>query len=619
MPRVYRLLLLLLMLVYGDAARVEDPRRKATRIRAGMERLHDVRSPIGRHALLAELLVEAGELEQGLLDRQLESCGEERPSSLREAASRLTRAVAGAFVMSFRALDSQPGKVVRPPVEAALDALLALDLPQRIEVVLPEGFAIYGLYPETYAWAVEVLAGRPLRVIGIRSIGTALAAVVAAAAGERASAISVRPTGHPFDRRLVVGEELSRDLLADPAARYAVVDEGPGLSGSSFGCVADWLQDRGVASEAISFFPSHRGEPGRYANERHRRRWQRARHHVVEFEEVFTSADSRWPLARWVQDLIGPAEAPLEDLSAGRWRERLIPERSRWPAADVRAERRKYLQTAAGRPWLLKFAGLGGYGREKLEMAQALAEAGLIPPIAGLRHGFLVGPWLSSARPLPLLPEVDRPGLFDAVARYLAFRIERFPVRGERGATPEKLLEMAAFNTHGVLGAGCGEAVEEWRGRLPEIARLERPILSDNKMQAWEWLVMPDGTILKADALDHHRANDLVGPQDPAWDLAGAAVELDLDGDELDFLADVVARRSRTPRAEPVQLGFYTVAYLAFHLGRHTLAAEASTDPAESVRLRCEMERYAARLRQALDPQLSQCALNSRICASVSS
>ncbi|MFL6289526.1 MAG: hypothetical protein ACJ759_01370 [Thermoanaerobaculia bacterium] len=604
------------MLVYGDTKRVEDPREKGARIRAGLERLELLELPIERHAVLAELLVEAGELEQGLLDHQLTLDGEERPSLLREAASRLTRAVAEVLLPSFRTFGAlPPGSAVRfatAPVERALTELLALKLPPEVSVSTPEGYAFYGLYPETYFCAAEALRGEgsgPLRVVGIRSIGTGLAAAVAAVAGERASVASVRPAGHPFTRQLAIGQRLGRELLAGIGEsnggrpRYAVVDEGPGLSGSSFGCVGDWLEDRGVAPEAISFLPSHRGGLGPYASERHRGRWQRARRHVVEFERVFASPEARWPLSRWVEDLTGTPEAALEDLSAGRWRERLFPDRSRWPAADVQGERRKYLLPAAGRRWLLKFAGLGRYGRERLAIAEALGGAGLIPPITGLRHGFLVGPWLEDVRPLPLAPEVDRLALLDAVAGYLAFRAARFPAsRQERGATPVKLFEMMAFNTKSALGPHLAAGMREWQDRVAEVSRLERPVLTDNKMHAWEWLVTPEGKILKADALDHHRANDLIGPQDPAWDLAGAAVELDLGEAELNLLADAVSRRSGVPRAEPVQLGFYAVAYLAFQVGRHTLAAEAleQVAPAESAGMRSEIDRYAGKLRRAL-------------------
>jgi hypothetical protein len=604
------------MLVYGDTKRVEDPREKAARIRAGLKRLETTELRIERHATLAELLIEAGELEQGLLDQQLLLHKEERPSPIGEAASRLTRAVAEVLLPSFRTFGAlPPGPSVRfamEPVERALEALLALELPEEVAVSVPEGYAFYGLYPETYFCAAEALrreGSGPLRVVGIRSIGTGLAAAVAAIVGERAAVASVRPGGHPFSRKVAVGQRLGSELLAGISEgngarpRFSIVDEGPGLSGSSFGCVADWLEDRGVASEDVSFFPSHGGGLGPYASERHRSRWDRAHRHVVEFERVFTSPEARWPLTLWMEDLAGKPEGPLEDLSAGRWRERLFPDRSQWPAADVQGERRKYLLPAAGRRWLLKFAGLGRYGREKLAMAEVLGKAGLIPPVAGLRYGFLVGPWIEGARPLPLAPEVDRLTLLDAVARYLAFRVSHFPaVPEDRGATPFKLFEMASFNTKRALGPHLGWAVQEWQNHLAEIARLERPVLTDNKMHTWEWLVTPEGKILKADALDHHRANDLVGPQDPAWDLAAAAVELDLGDAELALLADAVARRGSVPRAEPVQLGFYTVAYLSFQVGRHTLAAEAleHSAPAESAGMRSEVDRYAERLRRAL-------------------
>src|SRR5947199_859155 len=306
------------MLVYGDAKRTEITREKIAAIRAGLERLVMARPGIERHAILAELLVAAGELEQGLRDGQLAENGDERPSSLGEAAARLTRAVAEELLSSFRTFGSLS---LVEPIERALDATLSLDLPATIEVSIPEGYAFYGLYPETYLCAAEAaLREGPLKVIGIRSIGTGLAAAVAAVAGEEASVVSVRPQGHPFSRTVAIGRELGRELLAEDGVlpRYAVVDEGPGLSGSSFGCVADWLEDRGVAPEAVTFFPSHPGNLGPYAGERHRKRWEHARRHVADFETIFSS----WPIHRWAEDLTGTPDRPAEDLSAGRWRER---------------------------------------------------------------------------------------------------------------------------------------------------------------------------------------------------------------------------------------------------------------------------------------------------------
>ncbi|HEX4496261.1 MAG TPA: hypothetical protein VIE43_11390 [Thermoanaerobaculia bacterium] len=686
------------MLAYGDARRIEDPREKALAIRAGLERWRLPDLPIERHALAAELLIEAGELEQGLLDARAAPFGEESPGPLEVAASRLTRAIADLLLASFRDLEGVSEAVPRqadvgakrrrrsgdaprgvstvggndspveapapwrdawhpvskretPPgtpnfapqcrdapwgvsgsaapfrsharlprqhlpggtlagdpggdlpagdegaaVEGAADDLLSHEFPATVEVSIPEGYAFYGLYPESYLAAAGSALRPDARVIGIRSIGTSLSALVAAVAGERSTVFSVRPVGHPFDRRLAMSAPQKTAILAgrtDVAMDFGIVDEGPGLSGSSFGCVADWLEDHGVAPEAIAFFPSHRGDPGPYASPRHRERWRRARRHVAEFEDLFLSPSSRWPLASWVADLTGEAEGPLEDLSAGRWRERLIPDRSLWPAADVQGERRKLLLTAESGSWLLKFAGLGRYGREKLAMARELD--GLIPPVAGLRHGFLVGPWLEDARPLPLVPEVDRGALLDAVASYLARRTRLPADPRQRGAAPDRLFEMLSYNAGKALGADAAEALEAWHGRIPEFARRERPVLTDNKPHAWEWLVLPDGRILKADALDHTQGNDLVGPQDIAWDVAGTAVELDLDGDERGRLADHLG-------VDPLQLDVYTLAYLGFQLGRHTLAAEAlaAGAPEEAARMRVAVETYTACLRKKI-------------------
>jgi hypothetical protein len=606
------------VLVYGDARRIEEPQRKAEAIRTGLERLTSPLTASERHTLLAGLLIEAGELEQGLRDAELAGHGEERAGPAGEAASRLTREVARLLLASFRALPAA-AELAPEPAGQALAGLLSQPLPATVEVSVPEGYASYGLYPETYLAAARRHAGGgPWKVIGLRSIGTGLAAVVAVALGGETPTVTVRPSGHPFSRRIAIGPALESELLGEDGPRprrfrYAVVDEGPGLSGSSFGCVADWLEERGVGPEAIVFFPSHRGGPGPYASERHRTRWERAERRVVEFEALFASPQARWPLASWAADLTGEPVEPLADLSAGRWREKLFPDRSRWPPADVQGERRKYLLTARGGRWLLKLAGLGRYGRETLALARVLGDAGLIPPVTGLRHGFLVGPWLEDALPLPLAPrgEIGAGALLDAVAAYLAFRASRCPASPrERGATPRELFEMLVHNTRRALGTAAAEAAGDWRGRLPELSRLERPVLTDNKLHAWEWLVTPRGEILKADALDHHRGNDLVGPQDVAWDLAGAAVELGLDADALRHLAAAVARRAGTREPEPAQLDFYELAYLAFQTGRHTLAAEAlePTLPAEAARLRAEVERYSEGLRRAIPRGLGRAA-----------
>lgn len=602
------------MLVFGDSKRREQTEEKVERLRAGLAHLGDLRPGIERHGFLAGCLLEAGELEQALLDHQLAREGHERATPAGGRLSRLTRRTAEALLGSFHHRGRPPSfdgvRSAAAPVREALRILRDLrgaGVPDELEVTVPEGYALYGLYPESYFAAAERLRGEwegEVRVIGIRSIGTGLGAAVAAVTGSSVS-LTVRPGGHPFARTLSLGEKLGRKLLSDAGeARFAVVDEGPGLSGSSFGAVADWLEENDVPAEAVVFFPSHAGAPGPYASARHRRRWEHARRYLCDFTELFIAPGCPWPLASWVEDLTGaPAspEAPLEDLGAGRWRDHLYPAGADRPPVHLQQERRKYLLAAGGGRWLLKLAGLGRYGREKLERAEALQAAGFIPPVTGLRHGFLVGPWLDGVQPLPLVPEIDRGALLERVAAYLIFRAERWPADPGSGATPTALLEMAEYNTGQALGKEPTETLgvwRNWRERLPELTAAARPVLTDNRMHSWEWLVTPDGRILKSDALDHCAGNDLVGSQDPSWDLAGAIVELDLNGGERNRLLELVGRHG----IQAPHLAFYLLTYLAFQLGHWTLAAQAveGMDPGEAAALRRMADRYAERLRREL-------------------
>lgn len=192
------------MLVYGDPRQIEAVTEKAGRIRAGLVAAAFDPPGIARHARLASLLVEAGELAQRLLDERLGREGTERPGEVGERVGRLcfslTEALLHSLTQGFQHEALATGQVQRD-----LDALLSLDLPAAIEVRVPEGYAFYGLYPECYLAAGTLFRAElptnagapvPVHVVGIRSIGTSLAAAVAAAL----AAGPVRPVV-PADRR----------------------------------------------------------------------------------------------------------------------------------------------------------------------------------------------------------------------------------------------------------------------------------------------------------------------------------------------------------------------------------------------------------------------------------
>jgi hypothetical protein len=583
------------VLFYGDHTRTEDGRAKLAGVARALREAEAMPAGIARHGALVAAFIEAGELTQGVADADFAARGgcDGRSPAGGAALALLTR-LAAAVRASWDSGFARPGSVVPAGAFAALGALR---LPETLRTKRAEGFAFYALYPEAYLAAARssgLPPGGAVKAIGIRSIGAALGALVAAAL-EAPPPVTLRPVGHPFRRGLSLDAELEAELLADPAAAFAVADEGPGLSGSSFGAVADFLQDRGVDPGRVHFFPSHGGEPGPQASPRHRARWAGARRHVVEFDAL-----AKHRLPSWVEDLVGAPEGPLEEVSGGGWRRHRHPRGTGdWPPVNAQMERRKFLLRArGGGTWLLKFAGLGHEGERKLERARALHGAGFAPAAAGFRHGFLVEEWINGALPL-------RPGghgvaarrLAERVGRYLGFRARRFPAGEGGGASLAALRGMARHN----VGEGMGE---DWARRLDlRTAGLEgfeprlRRVETDNRLHAWEWLALPDGRLLKTDALDHHAAHDLVGCQDVAWDVAGASCELDLEGERDALLAAVEREAGRA--VEPGLVQALAPCYLAFQLGAATMAAQVAA-PDEAARLRAEAERYAGLLRHAL-------------------
>ena len=159
---------------------------------------------------------------------------------------------------------------------------------------------------------------------------------------------------------------------------------------------------------------------------------------------------------------------------------------------------------------------------------------------------------------------------------------------------------MAHHNTEQALGPDLARRFDRWTSaHLAELASLVHPVETDNRLHAWEWLVLPDGRLLKCDAIDHHCGHDLGGCQDVAWDVVGAAVELHLPQAAGAKLCARVERETGRP-VDPRLVELFRPCYLAFQLGYYSMAADAARDPAETVRLQCAAARYARGLRQAL-------------------
>jgi hypothetical protein len=589
------------MLVFGDAVETCSPRTRLLELTGRLAELAGLPSDVASHAILCEIFIDAAELAQGLADAEFDAAGKDTSSPMREAAMGLVMALAGALQRSWRSGFADR----RLEAQTELQKLAAQTLPETIRCRRAEGYAFYALYPECYLQAAATLGrGLPLKVIGIRSIGLGLAALVAAGAGAGAP-VSLRPGGPPFRRSLALDRSLIAKLIQTPATtRYAIADEGPGLSGSSFGAVADLLIEHGVPEKNIHLFPSHAGVPGPAADSHQRQRWARLPRHVVDFDSLFLmERDHASRLDRWFSDIVGTPVAPLHDISGGGWRSLRYKTERDWPPAHMQQERRKFLLRSRSGTWLLKFAGLGRYGRGKFTHTRALHEAGFAAEPVGFRHGFMVERWHDNARS-PAIDGAGSDSFLCRLADYIGFRARHFTAAPDAGASIADLASVLRHNGAMALGPGAARPLE----RLCELDRPSnsamRRVATDNRMHAWEWLETGDGAFIKADAIDHCAAHDLIGCQDIAWDIAGAAVEFGYSADQRADLCRLVERASGEPINSRL-LGFLTPCYLAFQLGYYAIAADAlASVPREAQRLRARADYYCDHLRNLLAMRL---------------
>lgn len=555
------------MIVYGDQ-HTHEP------LRVALARLRELASADDA----ATLAIECGKLAQSLLDLELDALGEDELTPRSLACTRLCRAAAAgdldALHDSLRELSELPGEL-------------------RCTMREPEGYAHYALYPELYVRAArELTLHGEVQVIGIRSIGSSLAAFVAVALGTPRLPWTVRPGGHPFARELTVGERLSTELLRDrKRTHYVVVDEGPGMSGSSFLSVARFLLAHGVSERQIALLPSHMGEPGQESAPEARALYRSLQRKVVSFDDAFATRD----IAGWFHDLTGTLREPPRDLAGGRWRAISLPAGCAPPACNVRDEKRKYLLRGE-RPYLMKYLGLGARAATLVERQRALAAERFVPEPVALRRGFMLMPWLEGAVPLSCADH-SRAQLVSELGRYLSFLARHFPRPSEAGARPAELYRMLTHNAAELMGAERGAPLARYESELAKLEQLHRPVASDNKLDAHEWLVLPDGGLRKCDAEAHHVAHDCIGAQDPAWDIAGACIELALSADECETV--LRALRDQAGLAFSAEkLAFYQLAYVAFRAGYAYYAERAVAGSDDAPRFAAERRRYQQRLEE---------------------
>jgi hypothetical protein len=520
--------------------------------------------------LLIGALLRAGELECGLADADGQRA---------HSAELLTDRIADALLQSgrwggspesdFQTSNSPSANFQNISFQTLLEAVQGLPAIEQLSIATPEGFAYYALHPLAYADLLEQVCGpeAPLLVVGIRSIGTTLSAVMAAAArrqGRKIDRFTVRPQGHPYNRsaEFSARQLAAIDQYASFGATFAVVDEGPGLSGSSFLAVAEALERAGAAREKIVLVSSHSPNVDALCTADAARRWGR-------FRCVAVSGEAR-----------RPAEA-ADFIGGGKWRHRTFASEPEWPAIWTSFERLKYISSNADKeddePRLYKFAGLGHYGDEVYEREVKVADAGFGLMPRQESDGFVSYPWIShqGTSDRSLSSRDISPDVLARMAEYCAFRLRNFRI---------ELAELNALQQvaeHNLREVGLNSPIE---------LRLEHPVIADGRMQPHEWLMTQEGRLLKTDSGSHGDDHFFPGPTDIAWDLAGAIVEWRMNEQQArDFLDRYRCASGDEPFA---RINGFIRAYAVFRAAYCLMAENAMKGSEEATRLQRTAEKY---------------------------
>jgi hypothetical protein len=490
-----------------------------------------------------DTLVRAGEIETGLAD-----AGSPEAAPMAGVVDQLASAVCG---------------------EAALDLSLLQSLdrlhgpPPLIRCAHPEGFSYYGLNPLDFAdlaRSMQAKLGPRVAVIGIRSVGSTLGAVVAATLrtlGTCAERTTVRPEGEPYNRQTSFRGQQKAWIEAkiEEQSDFVVVDEGPGFSGSTFLSVAHALVECGVPYSRILLmgsrpFPTHSAGAARAAA------WNRFRSCTIDYASHTPTGAGR-------------------SLGDGAWREVVYSRRSRWPACWKEQERIKHLSVDG--KTLFKFEGFGRFGELAREQAWQLSQAELSPRWLGFDQGYGCYEFVTGQ---PLAWSDLSETMLSRMAEYCAFRVANFPAETSN-------LKMLAAMVRNNLEVEFGARARGFSLDIP----LERPVYPDCRMLPYEWVMTGEGRALKTDAVGHAEGHQLPGPADIAWDLAGTIVEWELSPSAAAFFLQEYRRRSGD--AAEKRLHPYLLLYSVLRMAQCRMSSVSTAHQREGTYLRSQYQRYA--------------------------
>jgi hypothetical protein len=538
--------------VYRDRKQLGHGGSLLRALERAIDELRRLRAPNDRRRAAVEALVSAGELEAALAD----------------AADPLEAKVA-------RATDTLAAAALGEAVDLAgcAEALAHARAPRSLAIRPPTGFADHAVHPRAYACANELVDTPEALVVGVRTIGTTLSAITAAALRARGVAARRVTVAHAACGRADLGAEAAAAIARARAsgATVLVVDEGPNGATSGLQSTGEAVVAAGVARERVVLVGSRPFEP-MWSVDADVRRFRTAVAPSAGFAPIRSTA---WG-------------APL-DISGGAWRYLHYASDEDWPAVADALERRKLV--AGGR--LYKFEGLGSSGQAARHRASALAADGIALDACDEGDGWSSYAWGGR----PLHPRDLDAQLAAHIARYCARRPSLCPlVSAEADLEP-----VVAANVERLLGGAAIGGTRLAALLSPGALSIERIATTDSRLAPHEWLRLEDGSVRKTDAITHGDDELFPGPTDIAWDLAGAIVEWGMDRGVRDYFLSAYRRASGDdPRA---RLDGWLVAYAAIR-GGFTLFAREACDPAEAHRWDRELDRYRSVLRSYLEPGL---------------
>jgi hypothetical protein len=562
------------MIVYGDPSFHASISALASELASRAREASVAPGAIARSLdRIRRLLIRAGQLEQAV-----EDSGDLESDLLRAVRSSTDRAAEAFHAIWTSKPDAAQVIAAIRSIEEGLCGMSGPNLPATLVwVKVPEGFAFYTLFPEQYfasamAWSgAQKSRSGSVIVIGIRSIGTTLSAIVRAQLAESGwdvRRMTVRPGGHPFDRKVT----LHRDALAG-IQHALIVDEGPGASGSSMAAVARGLAVAGFDSSRISFLPGHHGEPGPQASAEVRRWWADTPRYVVPLDDLrWNGLTLQEQLAERTRSFFPESALDrIEDLSGGKWRDLQFANSDSPPPAFPAFERTKYRHVLRdGRAVLWKFVGLDGGAQKTMAQLSARADAGWTARPLGTAFGFVALPWIAGT---PLSRRAFSSELIDQMGRYIRESAGPVMSREELSNGFERLREMLYWNAMESLGQDAGQRANELsKHAMHLLASQSHFSYGDGRLAPCEWIRTPRGALQKVDCAGHDADHTMVGRLPLVWDVAGAAIEWKMDKESACSLLST----ANASNVHPGLFDFHRAAYAALRMG---MASMSRTDP----------------------------------------